>query len=90
MCTYIGHPFGSLMSGFISDALGRRKALMLVVAPAVLAFIMLGLAESFEVVFVGFLLLSFIFGLKGKCHIGAHQRNFCFGFGLVFGTTIRF
>lgn len=64
MCTYIGHPFGSIMSGFISDALGRRRSLMLVVAPAVIAFIMLGLAESFEVVFIGFLLLSFIFGLK--------------------------
>lgn len=37
---------------------------MLVVAPAVIAFIMLGLAESFEVVFIAFLLLSFIFGLK--------------------------
>lgn len=64
MCTYIGHPFGSILSGFISDALGRRRALLLVVAPAVIAFIMLGFAETFEVVFIGFLLLSFIFGLK--------------------------
>lgn len=53
-----------MLSGFLADALGRRKALMLVVAPAVGAFIMMGLAQSFEIIFVAFLLLSFIFGLK--------------------------
>lgn len=60
----IGHPFGSILSGFISDAFGRRQALMMVIAPAVLAFLMLGLANSFALVSIAFFLLSFIFGLK--------------------------
>lgn len=62
--TYIGHPFGSFLSGFISDALGRRKALMLIMVPAVATFISLGMAESFWVVCVAFFIISFIFGLK--------------------------
>lgn len=59
-----GHPFGSVLSGFISDAFGRRRALMMVVAPAVLAFVMLGMASSYGIVSIAFFLLSFIFGLK--------------------------
>lgn len=63
-CTHIGHPFGSLLSGFISDAIGRRKALIFIVAPAVLAFVSLSFADSFVVVCAEFFFLSFIFGLK--------------------------
>lgn len=63
-CTHIGHPFGSLLSGFISDAVGRRKALIFIVAPAVLAFIGLAFADSFIIVCALFFFLSFIFGLK--------------------------
>lgn len=37
---------------------------MMVVAPAVLAFLMLGLANSYALVSIAFLLLSLIFGLK--------------------------
>lgn len=63
-CTHIGHPFGSLLSGFISDAIGRRKALIFIVAPAVLAFVGLAFAETFTIVCALFFFLSFIFGLK--------------------------
>lgn len=63
-CTFIGHPFGSLISGLLSDALGRRKALMFIIGPAVIAFICLGYADSFILVCLFFFLLSFIFGLK--------------------------
>lgn len=63
--TLIGHPFGSVLSGLISDKFGRRRALMIVVAPAVLAFIMLGSSHSFILVCLSFFSLSFIFGLKG-------------------------
>lgn len=62
--TFIGHPFGSFLSGFVCDALGRRRALMLVMTPAIATFIMLGLAKSFWVVCLAFFALSFIFGLK--------------------------
>lgn len=60
----IGHPFGSLLSGSISVALGRRRALLMVVAPAILAFIVLGCSDSFFFVCLSFFSLSFIFGLK--------------------------
>lgn len=59
-------PICSLLSGFLSDAVGRRRALMLIVAPAVLGFITLGFANSFVTVCALFFLLSFIFGLKGN------------------------
>lgn len=60
----IGHPLGSLLSGIVSDTLGRRKAMMLIIAPTVIAFIVLGFAESFLIIGVVFTSLSFIFGLK--------------------------
>lgn len=53
-----------MLSGLFCEALGQRKAMMVIVAPIVIAFIMLGFAESFAVVCVAFLLLSFIFGLN--------------------------
>lgn len=62
--TFIGHPFGAVLSGFVSDALGRRKALLFIVAPAVFAFVALGFAESYAVICACFFFLSFIFGLK--------------------------
>lgn len=66
-----------MLSGFVSDALGRRKALIVVVGPAILAFIILGFANSFAVVCLGFLLLSFIFGLKGGfLQIFIHAKQF--------------
>lgn len=61
---FIGHPFGSFLSGFLSDALGRRRAIMLVMVPAVAIFMSLYLVESFWLVCLAFFLLSFIFGLK--------------------------
>lgn len=63
-CVHVGHPFGSLLSGFISDAIGRRKALMFIVSPAILAFIALGFADSFITICALFFFLSFLFGLK--------------------------
>ena len=63
-CTHFGHPFGSLLSGFISDAIGRRRALIFIVAPSVLAFVLLAFADTFAAVCALFFFLSFIFGLK--------------------------
>lgn len=62
--SYIGHPCGSLLSGLVCDRFGRRKALMISIAPVVFVFAMLGFAESFTVVCIGFVVLSFVFGLK--------------------------
>lgn len=61
---FIGHPLGSLLSGVISDAFGRQKAMKIVVAPTVIAFIILGYAQSFAVISMAVLMLSFLFGLK--------------------------
>lgn len=61
---FIGHPLGSLLSGVVSDALGRRKAMMLTVASTVIGFTLLGFAESYAIVGLAFLILSFVFGLK--------------------------
>lgn len=62
--TYVGHPFGGFLSGFLSDGIGRRRAIILVMCPAAVIFVTLGLANSFWLVCLAFFLLSFIFGLK--------------------------
>lgn len=75
---YIGHPFGSFSSGFLSDALGRRKSLMLIMVPAVATFITLGMAESFWVVCVAVFIISLIFGLKdapATCYVSEIRYN---------------
>lgn len=62
--SYAGVQFGSFLSGFCSDAFGRRTTLMLIMLPVLGLFIMLGMAQSFWVVCVAIFLLNFMFGLK--------------------------
>lgn len=52
------------MSGFVSDILGRKYALMLVLMPMFALLIMLGTAQSFPIVCLAFFLFSIMIGLK--------------------------
>lgn len=61
---HIAHPIGSILSGPLCDKIGRRKAILMVSIPIFIAWIMLGFAQSFPVVCVGFMLLGFCMGLK--------------------------
>lgn len=61
---HIAHPIGSLVSGPICDRIGRRRAIMLVTVPLIVAWIVLGYSQSFLTVCFGFLILGFCFGLK--------------------------
>lgn len=47
-----------------SDMLGRRRAMMVVIVPALITFFIMGFVESFVSVCLGFIILGFIFGLK--------------------------
>lgn len=55
---FIGQPIGSLLSGFITDAIGRRKTMLLVNFPNTLAWLLLSQAKTLPVIF-------FTFGLFG-------------------------
>lgn len=61
---HIAHPIGSLVSGPICDRIGRRRAIMLVTVPLIVAWIVLGYSQSFLTVCFGILILGFCFGLK--------------------------
>lgn len=61
---HVMHPIGGLVSSPVCDRIGRRRAIMLVTIPLIVVWIMLGYAQSFPVICLGFMLLGFCFGLK--------------------------
>lgn len=54
----MGQPIGSLLSGIITDAIGRRKTMLLVNFPNVVAWLLLAQTETLPVIY-------FAFGLFG-------------------------
>lgn len=56
---YIGKLFGSLSSGFVSETLGRRTAMLLINIPHLLAFLLFYFSTSTWNVFVAIILLGF-------------------------------
>lgn len=56
---YIGKLFGSLSSGFVSETLGRRTAMILINIPHLLAFVLFYFSKSIWNVFVAVTLLGF-------------------------------
>lgn len=60
----MAHPIGSLLSGPISDKIGRRRAIMMVNIPLAIFWIILGFSQSFLVISIMFVLIGFCFGLK--------------------------
>lgn len=63
-CAYIAQPIGALLSGPLSDRIGRRKTLLLLTIPLTITWIVLGFAQSFPLICVGFTLIGFCMGLK--------------------------
>ena len=61
---HIAHPIGSLLSGVISDRIGRRRAIMMVNIPLTICWIILGFSQSFSMISAMFVLIGFCFGLK--------------------------
>lgn len=55
---YISQPIGSALSGWLTEPLGRRRAMMLVNLPHIIAWTMLYFAQSAEEVFVAAVLLG--------------------------------
>lgn len=55
---YISQPIGSALSGWLTEPLGRRRAMMLVNLPHIIAWSMLSVAQSAEEVFVAAVLLG--------------------------------
>lgn len=61
--SFIGQPLGSILSGLLTEPLGRRRAMMLVNIPHIVAWTMLSTAKSLEVTFMAFGLLGISVGL---------------------------
>lgn len=61
--SFIGQPIGSIFSGLLTEPLGRRRAMLLVNIPHIIAWVMLSTAESLEVTYVAFALLGMGVGL---------------------------
>lgn len=60
----VGHPIGGLISGPLCDQFGRRKLLMAICIPLVSLWIMLGYAQSFPIICIGFVLMGICTGVK--------------------------
>lgn len=56
---YICQPLGSILSGWVSEPLGRKKAMILVNIPHIIAWIMFYFASSLAEMYIGAILLGF-------------------------------
>lgn len=55
---FICQPVGSVLSGWVSEPIGRKKAMMLVNIPHIIAWLMLHYASSIEEIFIAGILLG--------------------------------
>lgn len=55
---YISQPIGSMFSGWLSEPIGRKKAMILVNIPHIIAWTMLIFATTAEEVFIAAVLLG--------------------------------
>lgn len=60
---YIFQPLGSIMSGWISEPIGRKRAMFFVNIPHIIAWIVLYYATSLEEIFLAQVLLGLGVGL---------------------------
>lgn len=60
---YIFEPLGSVLSGWICEPIGRKKAMFFVNAPHLIAWTMLYYSTTLTEVFIGHILLGFGVGL---------------------------
>lgn len=56
-------PFGSVLSGFLTEPLGRKRALLIVNVPSLLGWIILYYANNITMIYFSFGLLGFAIGL---------------------------
>lgn len=60
---FIGQPFGSICSAFLTDGLGRRKTMLLVNIPNITAWLLLARTNSLPLVYFAFALFGIGAGL---------------------------
>lgn len=61
--SFVGQPVGSIFSGLLTEPLGRRRAMMLVCFPHIIAWAMLSTSKSLIVTYIAFGLLGIGIGL---------------------------
>lgn len=60
---FIGQPIGSALSGWVTEPLGRKRAMILVNIPHIIAWTMLYMAQSHEEIYVAVVLIGLGVGL---------------------------
>ncbi|XP_050523819.1 facilitated trehalose transporter Tret1-2 homolog [Daktulosphaira vitifoliae] len=61
----IGTPCGSILSGYLTDNLGRKKTLIATQLPAIIGWLMVGCATSVEWIYIGRFLVGLGSGMMG-------------------------
>lgn len=61
---YFAHPFGAFGGWIMSDAIGRRKSLLLASIPFIIGWTTLYNANSLTMIYVAFAVMGIGFGLK--------------------------
>ncbi|XP_050423740.1 facilitated trehalose transporter Tret1-like [Adelges cooleyi] len=90
----IGTPCGCILSGYLTDLVGRKKTLLFTQLPAIIGWIMIGSATSVEWIYVGRFLAGLSSGMIGApsrvytCEVSQpHLRGVLSGFASV-GTSL--
>lgn len=63
---FIVQPIGNLLSGFIADSMGRKRAMLLINIVPAFGWILLPNATSQHVTYIGFVVLGIGVGLTGS------------------------
>lgn len=58
-------PIGCILSGYLMDRIGRKKALLITEAPAILGWICIAMATNIEMIYIGRLLVGLGSGMVG-------------------------
>lgn len=56
---YLTQPLGSMLSGFLTDPIGRKYGMMAVNIPHIIGWLLLAFASSIEQLFIGSAVLGF-------------------------------
>lgn len=62
---FLTEPLGSLISGWITEQIGRKRCMMLAAFPSMIAWITLYFSQSSELMFVASVFYGFSAGLLG-------------------------
>lgn len=73
----ITHPFGAFAGWIASDAIGRRKSLLIANIPLIFAWSVLAFARSLSSIYIAFIVMGFGLGLKEAASLSYTGEIWC-------------